>query len=169
MGEIRKSLFSTQIEYIRLMDKIESNEGILTDEMVDSLTISESELKVKSETYAHILDRIGVENKLVADKIKQLQAIKKANDNLGSRLKENLSSALNTFGYEKFETDSFKLSFRKSESVKIDCEIEELQSDCKVWSVSPISKTEIKKRLKSGEEIENVFLESKKNLTIKLK
>lgn len=68
-------------------------------------------------------------------------------------------------GIEKIETDYFRLSFRKSESVVVD-DVEKL-SDEYIVTKKSANKVAIKKALKSGQTIEGATIVETNNLQVK--
>lgn len=89
---------------------------------------------------------------------RQKQAERKAES-----LKEYLSSYLNG---QKFETAKVKLSFRKSEVLNIS-EGALIPDNFLKWKEPEINKTELKRAVKNGLQINGVTLQEKQNLQIK--
>lgn len=89
---------------------------------------------------------------------RQKQAERKAES-----LKEYLSSYLNG---QKFETAKVKLSFRKSEVLNIS-EGALIPDNFLKWKEPEINKTELKRAVKAGLQINGVTLQEKQNLQIK--
>ena len=104
-------------------------------------------------------------NDLIDNEIKRLQAIKKENSNLVTRLKDNLLIAVKLFGEFTVGTHSF--GTRKSVSVQVDTDVD-LKDKFKTIKVSSApNKAAIKKALQQGEEIEGCSLVENLNLKIK--
>ena len=101
------------------------------------------------------------------EEIKRLQAIVKVNDNLVNRLKDNLLTAVKTFG--SFEVGFVKFGTRISKSVNVDSEmINQLPNEYKTIKVTEsANKTAIKKALQDGVEINGCELVTNLNLNIK--
>ena len=154
MGDLTKSIFEIQYDYIEMMGAIEENEGVLTEDLENKLVIAEDELTVKSQNYGFFIERLGVEKTLVADKIKELQQLKKHIDTLEKKHKQSILDAMATFGMEEIKTEQFTFKTRKSETVLIDCEAQELPPELRIVEIKPVSKTDIKKWLKNGNEHE---------------
>ena len=96
---------------------------------------------------------------------------RKAKENKVKRLKEYLFSAL---GGQKFETARVRLSFRNSTGVEISDELALLtwleknkQDQCIKYKLPEISKSEVGKLLKAGQEIPGAALVERSNLQMK--
>ena len=79
-------------------------------------------------------------------------------------LKRYVSKALEG---KKFKTDRVEASWRKSESVEFEGNVMSLPEHCIRVKEPEINKTELKKLLKAGQEIEGAWLVEKQNLQIK--
>ena len=163
---MEKSLYVIKEEYLDLISQIEQSEGELTPELENALTINKAELEVKSIAYVEFIKQRESFNARIDEEIKRLQAIKKANDNLVLRLKNNLLNAVNMFG--NFEAGFLKLSTRKSKSVEVNIDTNDLPKEFKSIKVTEApDKTAIKKAIESGQEIEGCRIVENINLAIK--
>ena len=163
---MEKSLYVIKEEYLDLISQIEQAEGELTPELESALTINKAELEVKSIAYVEVIKQRESFNARIDEEIKRLQAIKKANDNLVLRLKNNLLNAVNMFG--NFEAGFLKLSTRKSKSVEVNIDTNDLPKEFKSIKVTEApDKTAIKKAIESGQEIEGCRIVENINLAIK--
>ena len=163
---MEKSLYQIKDEYLDLISQIEQAEGELTPELESALTINKSELEVKSIAYVEVIKQRESFNARIDEEIKRLQAIKKANDNLVLRLKNNLLNAVNMFG--NFEAGFLKLSTRKSKSVEVNIDTNDLPKEFKSIKVTEApDKTAIKKAIESGQEVEGCRIVENINLAIK--
>lgn len=163
---MEKSLYIIKEEYLDLISQIESAEGELTPGLESALTINKSELEVKSIAYVEVIKQRESFNARIDEEIKRLQAIKKANDNLVLRLKNNLLNAVNMFG--NFEAGFLKLSTRKSKSVEVTIDTNDLPKEFKSIKVTEApDKTAIKKAIESGQKVEGCRIVENINLAIK--
>ena len=163
----QKSLFQISQEYMILEMELYETGGELTPEIEKQLMINETELKEKSKNYVHIIKKVESEVNYIDDEIKRLQQAKKVCKNVIERLKEGIKDAMLLYEVEEIDLITNKINFRKSESVVIDCDINDLPKELKIIEVKPISKTEIKKMLKEGKEFKGVYIKQNKNLQIK--
>ena len=163
---MEKSLYNINNEYLELISQVEQAEGVLTPELEQALTINKSELEVKSIAYVEVIKQRESLNERIDVEIKRLQALKKQNDTLISRLKNNLLNAVNLFG--NFEAGFLKFSTRKSKSVIVDYDVNDLPKQYKVVKVTETpDKTAIKKAIESGNVVYGCRLVENINLQIK--
>jgi len=163
---MEKSLYNINNEYLELISQVEQAEGVLTPELEEALTINKSELEVKSIAYVEVIKQRESLNERIDAEIKRLQSLKKSNDTLVSRLKNNLLNAVSLFG--NYEAGFLKLSTRKSKSVVVDYDVNDLPKQYKVVKVTETpDKTAIKKAIESGEEVYGCRLVENINLSIK--
>ena len=161
-----KSLYKINAEYMELFGRIEMAEGVLTPELEEELIIKKSELEVKSIAYVEVIKQRESFNDRIDDEIKRLQAMKKSNDTLVSRLKTNLLQAVSIFG--NYEAGFVKIGTRKSKQVLVDYDVNDLPKQYKTVKVTETAdKVAIKKALESGETVYGCRLVENVNLTIK--
>lgn len=161
-----KSLYKINAEYMELFGRIEMAEGVLTPELEEALVINKSELEVKSIAYVEVIKQRESFNDRIDEEIKRLQAMKKSNDTLVSRLKSNLLQAVSIFG--NYEAGFLKIGTRKSKQVVVDYDVNDLPKQYKTVKVTETpDKVAIKKALESGETVYGCRLVENVNLTIK--
>ena len=161
-----KSLYSITTEYRMLMQEIEECEGVLTPELEEGLQINKEELVVKSENYVHVIKSQEAYLSAIDNEIKRLQALKKQKEKAVDVLKSYLLQAVENFG--TFTSGFFTFSTRKSSSVEVFCDVNDLPKELKVIKVTETAdKTAIKKALQSGEQIDGCAIIEKHNLQIK--
>ena len=159
------SLYKINENMLSLLSDIEANEGELTDEVLAQLEINNEELYEKSVNYLAVIKNRESLNNQIDDEVKRLQAMKKANNNLVSRLKNSLLNAVNIFG--EFETGLIKFGIRKSTTVEVNGIVNDLPKEFKTVKVTEQpNKAEIKKSLQRGEQIEGCALVTNYNLKI---
>ena len=160
----KKNLYQIETEYMELMNTIEDNFGEITPELESALQIHESERNQKTIAYLQTISNKESFNIQIDNEIKRLQAIKKQNDSLISKLKESLLNAVNLFG--SFEVGFNKFGTRKSSSVEVDF-VNELPKEYKVVKITEqADKAKIKKALMNGEKIPGCRIVEKSNLKI---
>lgn len=161
-----KTLYNINNDYLKLISQVEEAEGVLTPELEQALTINKSELEVKSIAYIEIVKQRESLNERIDNEIKRLQALKKSNDTLVSKLKNNLLNAVSLFG--NYEAGFIKLSTRKSKQVVVDYDVNDLPKQYKVVKVTETAdKVAIKKAIESGETVYGCRLVENINLSIK--
>lgn len=163
---MEKSLYQINSEYLDIISQVEQAEGELTQELESALMIHKSELEVKSIAYFEIIKQRESFNLRVEDEIKRLQAVKKSNESLVSKLKNNLLHAVNIYG--TFKSGFLTFSTRKSKSVEVNIDTNDLPKEFKSIKVTEApDKTAIKKAIESGQEIEGCRIVENINLAIK--
>ena len=159
-----QSLYNITVNYSELLNSIEENEGVLTDEQITDLEITEKQLQSKSIAYLEVIKGKEAINSQIDEEVKRLTAMKKVNINLVSRLKENLLMAVKTFG--NFEVGFTKFSTRKSESIEV-LDVNDLPKEFKVVKVTEqADKKLIKEAIKEGKQIKGCSISTNLNLKI---
>ena len=162
---MKNTLYSIKNEYLELVNEIEELEGELTPELEYKLKINQSELSNKTIAYHSVILSKEAFNTTIDNEIKRLQSLKKQNNNVIDRLKNSLVSAIELYGDIKIGTNTFSL--RKSERVEVK-DVNLLPKEFKTVKVTEqANKVEIKKALKLGQKIKNVYLREVFNLKIK--
>jgi len=161
---MKQSLYNIIEEQRYTLSEIKEMEGELTPELEERLEITALQLESKSIAYLSIIKTKEAFNLQITEEIKRLQAMKKRNDNLVTRLKDNLLIAVKTFG--DFEVGFNKFGTRKSSSVEVK-DVNHLPNEFKTIKVTETAnKTKIKKALQSGQEIEGCSIVENLNLKI---
>ena len=162
---MKTTLYSIKNEYLELVNEIEELEGELTPELEYKLKINQSELSNKTIAYHSVILSKEAFNNTIDNEIKHLQGLKKQNNNVIDRLKNSLVSAIELYGDINIGTNTFSL--RKSERVEVE-DVNQLPKEFKTVKVTEqANKVEIKKALKLGQKIKNVYLREVFNLKIK--
>lgn len=158
------SLFNINQKQRELIQEIELMEGEITPEVEAMLEITKSQLQEKSIAYLEVIRTKEAMNTLIDTEIKRLQALKKQNNNITSRLNENLLQAVKTFG--DFEIGTLKFGTRKSSTVFVKDvnDIPEIYRTKKL-SITP-NKKKIKEALNKGKEIKGCAIIQNTNLKI---
>ena len=161
----KNTLHSIKKDYLDLINEVEGMEGELTPEIEYKLKINKTELQSKAIAYHSIILSKDAFTMQIDNEIKRLQALKKRNVNLVSRLKNSLLSAVETFGEFTIGTNTFGI--RKSERVEVE-DVNLLPKEYKTIKVTEqANKIEIKKALKQGKEINYTYIVEQYNLKIK--
>ena len=162
---MKTTLYEIKQEYLELINQVEELEGELTPEIEIKLNINQNELQNKAIAYHSVILSKDSFNMQIDNEIKRLQALKKRNNSLVDNLKNRLVGAIQMFGEFTVGTNTFGL--RKSERVEVE-DVNQLPKEYKTIKVTEqANKTEIKKALKLGKQIENAYLVEQFNLKIK--
>ena len=161
----KNTLHSIKKDYLDLINEVEEMEGELTPEIEYKLKINKTVLQSKAIAYHSIILSKDAFTMQIDNEIKRLQALKKRNVNLVSRLKNSLLSAVETFGGFTIGTNTFGI--RKSERVEVE-DVNLLPKEYKTIKVTEqADKIAIKKALKEGKEINYAYIVEQYNLKIK--
>ena len=111
------NLYNIKSEYLAIAQELA--EGELTPELEQALMITESNLQEKAINYGYVIKNFESEVDIIDEEIKRLNVLKKARINAVEKLKTNISDAMQLFGILEVKAPTFKMNFRKSESVEI--------------------------------------------------
>lgn len=121
-----KSLYQIANEYCDLLDRIEENDGIVSDDINEQLTIFEDQLEDKLRSYKAVIDNQKYYIDYNKDEIKRLRERNQNIDKNIDRLKSYVKQALYTFGNVgksgnyKIEYPDFSVSTRAVKSTNVD-------------------------------------------------
>lgn len=148
---------------------IDEETGEVKDDGV--IDILEQELKLQLQTKgAGIIKSFKNSEAMlngVDEEIKRLQALKKSISNQINSRKEYIVRNMEMMGITKIETELGNLSLRKSKSVNIYDESLIDKKFIEIETKEKISKTEIKKAIEAGENIQGANIVEKNSLNIK--
>lgn len=165
-------LYEIANDYLALMQAIDNDE-IPEEAISDTLEAITGEIEVKADNIACLLKNLDADIVAIKTEEVRLAERRKAKENTRERVKQYLSDTLQRMGIDKIETARNKISFRKSESVEVLDEqtflkwAQENRDDLLTYSAPKVNKTEVKKALKSGVEIEGAQLVSNMNIQLK--
>lgn len=189
-----KNIFEIQQEYLALYNEIEENDGVLTEELMDELTIKQEELESKLKGYYYVIKTVDGQVETIDKEIERLNKIKKSKTNSIQRLKEVMLNTVITFGKEdksgnhKMDLGLFKMWTRNQKYVEVNefllpDRFLKTKIDGSLLVLKPLAnkigydlsdrskmtpmKNEIKKAIEFGEKVEGAELKEKEILTIK--
>jgi len=161
-----KSLYNITLEQRSLINEIALMEGEITPEMEVRLIITKSEIQHKTIAYLEVIQSKESFNSLIDNEVKRLQGMKKTNNNVVERLKDNLLIAVKTFGNYTIGTQKF--GTRKSSSIHVDSDkVNSLPKKYKTIKVTEApDKKALEEAINRGKEIDGVYLVESLNLKI---
>lgn len=120
-----KNIFDITREYEDILSIIEDNEGEITPEITEKLSINESELEDKLRNYKHIIDRYKYEKEYVKDEQERLRNKIASRENTIRFLKNNIVETLKIYGIKsntnyKLKYPDFTVYTRDSKSIDYD-------------------------------------------------
>ena len=156
------TLYELTDQYKMLQNFIEENnvEGFEL-----ALSQIQGEISEKLEGYAMVLKNIESDIAGIKAEEKRLADRRKATESNLARIKGNMTDALLTVEGNRVKTEKFTFSFRKSTSVQIENDATIPPQFIKVEKT--ISRSELAKALKAGEQIEGAQLVENQSLSIR--
>jgi translation initiation factor 2B subunit (eIF-2B alpha/beta/delta family) len=182
-----KSMYHIRAEHLGLLKEIEEAEGELTPEIEEQLALTKDEFESKAVSYGYVVKMFEDAEEVIDKEIKRLQDLKKKASKRAEKFKDTLDKAMKEFGFEKIQTETLTLSYRKSKPVELvegfeDTFLENVAIEVKAKEGAPAgieklieyfdvkanaSKTRIGDALKAGATIEGAKIAENKNLQIK--
>jgi hypothetical protein len=159
------NLYEITKEYLEIQQILETQE--LTTELNEALILSQSQLQIKGGGYAKIMANKQANVDGATAEMKRLKAYIDQEQKKIDSLKNALLQSMLLTGTEKLESDFWRLSVRRSESVEVDI-VEALPSEfINIKNVVTADKVAIKEAIKRGENITGARLIENFNLQIK--
>lgn len=165
-------LYEIATDYKMFIEAVENGE-IPEECIADTLEGIQATLEDKADNIACLIKTLTAEAEAIKAEETALAERRKAKERHIDRLKNYLSETLINSNIPKIETARNKISFRKSEKVTFENEADFIEWAIKhndtllTYKAPTVNKTEIKKALASGVELDGVYMESKMNLQIK--
>ena len=152
-----------------ILDCLDAETGEILDfEQLEQLQVERDQ---KIEGVALYIKSLNAAAAAIKAEEAALAERRKAKEAKASRLKEYLDKAL---GGQAFETTRVQLSFRRSTKVEISDQLALLEwleinnkENCLTYKMPDISKAEVGKLLKAGEEVPGAVLTESRNLQMK--
>jgi hypothetical protein len=150
-------LYQLSGQYAQLMEMID-NEELTIDQIKETLESFEDAISVKAENIVKLIKSIEAEAEMFKTEKDKLAQKQKARENKAEWLHTYLESSLKGAGIKKLDAGLYKLAFQKSSpSVKI---VDEslIPEKFKTPQPAKISKDDIKKAIKNGEDVKGATL-----------
>lgn len=120
------SIFNIQQDLYAIFDSIEENEGEITPELEEVLTIKREEFSTKIQGYVAYIKQLELDNKGIKEEIARLKDLQKSKEKTIDNLKKIMAIAIDAFGDTNKSGTKFldygtgKVSIRKSDSIEVD-------------------------------------------------
>lgn len=120
------SIFNIQQDLYAIFSSIEENEGEITPELEEALTIKKEEFNTKIKSYVGFIKQLELDNKGIKEEIARLKDLQKSKEKTIDNLKKIMAMAINDFGDTNKSGTKFldygtgKVSIRKSDSIEVD-------------------------------------------------
>lgn len=144
-----------------LMECVDAETGEIIDEA--KMEALEMEREQKIENLGLWVKDLQAEENMIHEEEKKLKERREHVKNKKESVKSYLTSVL---AGEKFKTGNLSISYRKSDSVAV-LDLRAVPQDLLKVAEPTLDKAEAKKRLKAGEEIPGLELETKNNIQIR--
>ena len=182
-----KSMYQIRAEHLGLLKEIEEADGELTPEMEQALALTAEEFEDKAVSYGFVVKSFEDVEEVLDKEIKRLQVLKAKAGKRADKFKDTLDKAMKEFGFEKIQTETLTLSYRKSKPVELvegfeDSFLENVSIEVRPKEGAPaeisklieyfdakasVSVKRIGDALKAGASIDGAKITEKKNLQIK--
>lgn len=164
-------LYEITTQYQNIYALLQNPEFAENEDILTALDQIEDAFENKAQQTIFMMKNIEAEIDPIDTEIKRLQAMKKARQNNIDRIKNRLRENMKAVGMSKLNCGLFSLSYRLQEANAVELDETEflannLDEDLVTVKVTP-NKTEIKRRLKNGEEIIGARLVDSEVLTIR--
>lgn len=160
-----KTLYEIGKEQLAVIADIEMNEGEITEEIQQRINFLAENFEEKAVAYGFVIKKFDDDVTLIDNEIKRLQGLKKKALKVRDYLDARISTAMHEFGFEKVQSPTLTLSFRKSQAVEV---FNEALLPQKYFNYAPtVDKTAIKTALKEGVDVQGARLITNENLQIK--
>lgn len=164
-------LYEITAQYQNIYALLQNPEFAENEDILTALDQIEDAFENKAQQTIFMMKNIEAEIDPIDSEIKRLQAMKKAHQNNIDRIKNRLRENMKAVGKSKLNCGLFSLSYRLQEANAVELDETEflannLDEDLVTVKVTP-NKTEIKRRLKHGEEIIGARLVDSEVLTIR--
>ena len=157
------NLFQIKEEYLKLLDEVRDNDGVITEELESKLAITIENMHEKCHAYRSYIVTLKGENDVIDEEIKRLQAIKKRNNNTIDYLNNKVLSVVIENGTFKHEN----VTFTKRTSRYVDIlDLDSLDEIYQKTEVKPDKKA-IMDDLKNGVPVAGCELKERDNLVMK--
>lgn len=163
----RQSLYQIRLDHYELIKIIEEADGEVTEEILQELQLNEKDFENKAVSYGFVIKAFENTEEIIDKEIKRLVELKNKSAKRQEMFKAILSEAMQQYGYEKIETPTLKLSFRKSEAVEITDEKLLPKDYLIIKTTEQPDKQKIKYYVKLGQVVPGAELVTRKSLQIK--
>jgi hypothetical protein len=130
------------------------------------LEINQAEFTQKADAYAAVIGQKKARVDFLKAEAKRLTRMAQVEESIADKLKERISYAMTAHGLEKVETAHYKLGWRKSSTVEITGQIEDLPIEFVRVKVEA-DKAAIKASFKAGEPVRGARIVENKTLSIR--
>lgn len=164
---MEKTLYEINEEYIKLLAQVEENEGELTPELEQALTINEEDHAAKLEAYGKIISNYKSEAEACKQEADRLKAKADRAIKAAERLKDTIRYFLTVTDRRKASAGLYTFSLRDSKAVKVTDESLLPGAFWRVKETREVSKTDIKAAIEAGQIVPGAEIVINTSLQIK--
>lgn len=123
------NIYQIKTELLDIFDQIEENEGELTPELEEQLTITQEDFKEKIESYTNVIKHLNDDITSIKAEQKRLKDLSDRKEKTIERLKTIIIEAVEEFGDTKksgvkfFDYGTGQVSIRNSKAVNVDDDV----------------------------------------------
>lgn len=165
-----KSLYQISEELQDIINNIEDNGGEVTENIMNTLTISQNELREKAQSYCNVINMLNGDIDACKAEKKRINDLQNTRKNTVDKLKSVLLDALNKFGDEGksgnkvLDTQLYKLFTKSTKSISVN---EERLNTFAYYVISYMSELKSNGILSLGEDIDYTGMVNAINAVIK--
>lgn len=115
-----KTLFQLNADMAAIEDALWENGGELTEELEQALAETEQSIVKKTDGYISLLLSLAAQEKIMKEQKDRYAKLEKIAANAQKRIKERLDFNMETFGIQKLEGQTGKITRVKSTAVEVD-------------------------------------------------
>ena len=155
---MEKSLYKIDKDLMAIIEAIAEQEGEITPEQEQALSIGQYELETKTIDYGMAILQLKAWAEMADKEAKRVTAIKNAYKKTAETLDKNITTAMEKYDIKEVKSPTMKISLRKSVQTIID-DIDQVPKQYKTVKVETTpDKTAIKKAIQEGDIIEGAHL-----------
>jgi hypothetical protein len=166
------NLYQLNQNYLEIEQMLEESGGEITPEIEQLLIQNQDDFKNFAQFQIYLMRKFESQVEACKNEIKRISELAKSREKAVASLEANFLETLKRFGrldktgVYRYETDTLKISTRKSTVVEI-LDNKKIPSGFFNTPLPQVSKDEVKKALLAGMEIEGAVLKENINLVVK--
>lgn len=148
---MKKSLLDIVSETNNLVQNIIENGGEIDQDAMNLMDVNKNELALKADNYAHIWERLEMEESYWSLKAKEMSAVSKACKNARENLKTRLKYAMKTIDNKELSGQNYRFKLSSTAGRLVISDAAAVPEDYKYEVISKeIDKDKLKEALKGG-------------------
>lgn len=161
------NLYHIDVEHEKLLNQIEDNDGEITEEMMNLLSVNEMNLQVQLVSVSGIVEMLSDRKEALIMRKKAFEEEIKKISTMEEKLKNRIAYYMEKYGIQKIESPECKITTRKSTSVVVEDVNMLPEQYVRVRETREPDKKAIKKAIEEGETFLGATLTDNINVIIK--